>query len=1020
MGEQIRFGRAKNIEVQLTNLNEVRTGDINNDGRPDVVIRGDDQGQDQVAVWLNQGQQTFTRAGALDFQDSPTDFDLADLDGDGALDLAVALGSGNAVRLFTGQGDGSFTAATRIDTAGAAAAVRLSDMTGDGHPDVVLGKSGPTEVAIHANDGQGGFPAQADRSVGAREIHALTTGDLDNDGRKDVITVDGGFFGGHQVILNPSDGLNVRDSLFPDGSAIDPFWVETADFNEDGNLDWIAAEIVSGAQIYLGDGQGGTTGEVVLDTGGDTLSALTGDVNNDGHTDVVLVHAGGTAGRFVSVHEGRGDGSFADPVRVEVNGDMETLRQADLADVDRDGYADLVVPNLNPNGALSIVENLGGESLPATDPRIGWVRTLGTAQDDKALAVETGPNGYVYTAVSTGVGPQVFKIDPTDGGTVWSTAFSADNIADIAVSSTGDIYAVGSTTGNVADLDEHVSARTGGPADPGIADIVVGRIGEDGEEAWTKQVGSRDLDSAPRVAVDADGRAHVLATVGGSTDAGQQAQINEPDVGLFRFSDDGVLELTRTYGTANNPDLPGFSNQDGVSAVTYDAVTDSLVFAGTTTGTLSQFFIDGQTGTSAPDHAGSGSGYWMRVDPESGMPQQTRQFEMDSAVSDIESVLARGGEVVLAGSSTDPLNGDDSAVVQRTGTPYVIRWDSTGSRDWIEQRPGGNQGTDITDIAYGPGGIWAAGQAAPFIQAYDGQGRMFEEAYEIFPEAGPGGTSFRDGAQSIAVQSNAAYVVGEVSNAWAGPVEGAGDGWIARIDLGLSDGETESESAGTLEFLSLSPAKMISALYVGWFGRAPEVEGLDFWTGEIAKALDDGKSLGQAVKDIAETFRAGGEAAQRYPFLDTSAEAPTRDQVEGLVADMYDNFFDRAPESGGLKFWADTIETRLQDDDPLGDIIFNIVSGATDDGEADIDGDGKTEGPFNDRATVLNRIDVAERHGESVAQADFNGQDAAALIDSVGTGGATAERALDMAERLGAGLDVDFAAASQAADPMVG
>jgi Ca2+-binding RTX toxin-like protein len=80
--------------------------------------------------------------------------------------------------------------------------------------------------------------------------------------------------------------------------------------------------------------------------------------------------------------------------------------------------------------------------------------------------------------------------------------------------------------------------------------------------------------------------------------------------------------------------------------------------------------------------------------------------------------------------------------------------------------------------------------------------------------------------------------------------------------------------------------KLLAELYVAVLGRAPDAEGLAFWLEEM--------QAGASLLDIgANWFRSQAEVNQRYEGLD----------IDGFIAQAYQNVFRRAPDPVGLAFW---------------------------------------------------------------------------------------------------------------------
>ncbi len=122
----------------------VAVGDVNGDGKPDLVVAN--HGSNTVSVLLGNGNGSFpsqqTFATGLD----PVSVAVADVNGDGKPDLIAANEFNNTVSVLLGNGNGTFqtqqTFATGIDPL----SVAIADVNGDGKPDLVVAN----EVSRHS------------------------------------------------------------------------------------------------------------------------------------------------------------------------------------------------------------------------------------------------------------------------------------------------------------------------------------------------------------------------------------------------------------------------------------------------------------------------------------------------------------------------------------------------------------------------------------------------------------------------------------------------------------------------------------------------------------------------------------------------------------------------------------------------------------------------------------------------------------------------------------------------------
>lgn len=128
-------------------------------------------------------------------------------------------------------------------------------------------------------------------------------------------------------------------------------------------------------------------------------------------------------------------------------------------------------------------------------------------------------------------------------------------------------------------------------------------------------------------------------------------------------------------------------------------------------------------------------------------------------------------------------------------------------------------------------------------------------------------------------------------------------------------------------FFDKTPAQQLSALYVGYFGRAADPDGLQFWINEYNAALAEGQTENEALNDIAESFRQDTEVQELYPFLG-APDLATPASIEAFLGDVYQNLFRRDPDEEGLQFWTGEIADRLNANTKIGDIIADIISGA--------------------------------------------------------------------------------------------
>jgi hypothetical protein len=122
-------------ELDTGNQGSVVVADFNGDGNADMAVA--DGSLDQVWIFLGNGDGTFRGPSAYSVS-TPHSLAVADFNGDGKLDLVAADWLGGTVSILLGNGDGSFQAPLRFAVGSYPSSVAVGDFNGDGIPDVAV------------------------------------------------------------------------------------------------------------------------------------------------------------------------------------------------------------------------------------------------------------------------------------------------------------------------------------------------------------------------------------------------------------------------------------------------------------------------------------------------------------------------------------------------------------------------------------------------------------------------------------------------------------------------------------------------------------------------------------------------------------------------------------------------------------------------------------------------------------------------------------------------------------------
>jgi hypothetical protein len=271
---------------------------------------------------------------------------VADVNGDGVLDLAIANFYANTVGVLLGNSDGTFQAAVTYASGGShAASVAIADVNGDGKPDLVVAND--TSVGVLLGNGNGTFQAAVSYSSGG--FTSVAVADVNGDGKLDLVV--GNFADSVSVLIGNGDGTFQLGASYSSPGVIS---VAVADVNGDGKPDLLVANLYNNVAVLLGNGDGTFQPAVVYDPGGfDASAVIARDVNGDGKPDLLVTnwnvnnhdfHSDGVIGVLL----GNGDGTFQAAVTYDSGG--QSPSSIAVADVNGDGKPDLVVENCSFNG----------------------------------------------------------------------------------------------------------------------------------------------------------------------------------------------------------------------------------------------------------------------------------------------------------------------------------------------------------------------------------------------------------------------------------------------------------------------------------------------------------------------------------------------------------------------------------------------------------------------------------------------------------------------------------------------
>jgi hypothetical protein len=359
-----------------TSSTDVDLVDVDADGDLDLFIA---EGTDSPAprpnrLLLNDGSGFFTDGSATQLPPdvaNSTKADFGDVDGDGDLDAIV--GNLGPDQLLINDGTGVFTdGSARLPPPlpllqDITADARLADVDGDGDLDILLSNENPfnpsptggAQNRLWINDGTGRFADQtaARIPVATDQTGAILPGDIDSDGDLDLVVLNRGQ---DFVLVNNGSGVFTDQTAARLGVTTDTSRNGgLADLDGDGDPDLVVANsrnepialYLNEGGVFVAEDFGATPGADETNAGLELV-----DLDGDGDLDVYVPNAGlftvghGFGGGPDHYYRNSGKATFRNRTEKHFPGVSDPTTDAAFGDIDGDGDLDLVVGNSGENG----------------------------------------------------------------------------------------------------------------------------------------------------------------------------------------------------------------------------------------------------------------------------------------------------------------------------------------------------------------------------------------------------------------------------------------------------------------------------------------------------------------------------------------------------------------------------------------------------------------------------------------------------------------------------------------------
>ncbi|RMD68242.1 MAG: sodium:calcium exchanger, partial [Cyanobacteria bacterium J149] len=333
----IRFTEAT-VDTTFDTPTGIMFLDLNNDFLQDLVAVSSGFGGDDLVWHRSNSNGTISTSSTLVYGEltgGRNGFYGADMDRDGDIDLVTAENGDDDITIwYNTNGQGTSWSGRKIsDNFEGATDLYIADFGSDGWVDVVGASEDDDDVSIWRQTSSGNFPGESRIDEGLGEARAIDGGDLNGDGRRDVVA------GGEEGLFwyrNNENGTNWTQ-LSIVGSSYQPQDLKVADIDKDNDLDIIIA--ADNGVYYWRNNSNGTFSGPTQVVNFKVAQIAVADIDRDGDNDLIFGKNSSNASLYW--YSNNGSGGFAS-FTIDSSG-LNNITAVGVGDANNDGFIDIAV-----------------------------------------------------------------------------------------------------------------------------------------------------------------------------------------------------------------------------------------------------------------------------------------------------------------------------------------------------------------------------------------------------------------------------------------------------------------------------------------------------------------------------------------------------------------------------------------------------------------------------------------------------------------------------------------------------